>query len=584
MAVPLVLHCGIVLGQTVDNIRIGMTPDRTRVVLDLSEPVAGYHATRLAQPTRLRVDLQGFDLEFDLDTLALAGTPITSVHHLDTGNGGLQLVIELDKAVEPTVFALSPHLQHGYRLVIDLNEVQAEPVAGAAEPALGASSALRPVSSAPAAGGVATGSKNTPHREARSTSGFSFDGTWEQEWAVATDDGDSQKFEALIEPRVDYAVNSNLSVTGIARIRLDMVGDLGPGVYRPDNYSDFNGPSYNTEYAELSLRELYLDAQWAASFWRVGKQQVVWGQADGIKVLDIVNPQSFREFILDDFDDSRIPLWAVNVEQTLGDATSLQLLWIPDTTYHEFAEAGTPYFLTSPKLVPRWGPGPVSVKDVDKPDNFLDDSDAGLRLTTFAGGWDLSLNYLYHYNDTPAFYQALEAEGYRLVIPTYERSHLLGSTFSNAIGDVTLRGEVAYESDTYNQAQFTGGNRGVTNSAELSSVVGLDWQLSSATLLSGQWFYSSLFDHEPAIVRSKNEQIATLLYQTEFNNAAWQLRVLTMYSIDDQDSLVQIKLKYWYSSDLELWLGSDIASGDSAGVFGQFDDRDRVLLGAKYGF
>ena len=224
------------------------------------------------------------------------------------------------------------------------------------------------------------------------------------------------------------------------------------------------------------------------------------------------------------------------------------------------------------------------VADPDKPDDFIDDSDAGLRLTTFAGGWDLSVNYLYHYNDIPAFYQGLQPEGYRLVTPTYERSHLLGSSFSNAIGAFTLRGEVAYESDTYSQAEFTAGNRGVTESAELASVVGLDWQLSSDTLLSGQWFYSNLLDHDSSTIRRKSEQIATMLYQTEFDNAAWQLRLLAMYSIDDEDSLIQIKLKYWFSSALELWVGADLFSGDNEGVFGQFGDRDRILFGAKYGF
>jgi hypothetical protein len=45
---------------------------------------------------------------------------------------------------------------------------------------------------------------------------------------------------------------------------------------------------------EAGLRELYLEAEWGRSYLTLGKQQVVWGKADGLKVLDVVNPQSFR--------------------------------------------------------------------------------------------------------------------------------------------------------------------------------------------------------------------------------------------------------------------------------------------------
>ena len=61
--------------------------------------------------------------------------------------------------------------------------------------------------------------------------------------------------------------------------------------------------------AEVELREFFLEGVFDRAQWRIGKQQVVWGQADGLKVLDVVNPQSFRAFILEDFEDSRLPLW-----------------------------------------------------------------------------------------------------------------------------------------------------------------------------------------------------------------------------------------------------------------------------------
>lgn len=415
-----------------------------------------------------------------------------------------------------------------------------------------------------------------------------YSGTWEQEWAVETDGIDSQKFESIVQPRIDIDFANGTSLTGIGRLRLDTVGDLGPDENRPPNYSSVNGPIANDSHAGISLRELYLDLDWLGGLVRLGKQQVVWGQADGIKVLDVVNPQSFREFILDDFDSSRIPLWSANLEFPIGKDGTLQLLFIPDTTYHEYAELGTPYFLTSPFLVPEAPPGNTAfaVKEADKPDG-LEDSDAGFRYSSFVGGWDLTFNYLYHYQDSPAFYTRIlpgPTEQVVEVSPKYERSNLIGSTISNVFGDVTLRAEIAYSTDTY-QVSSDPANGNVAETEELASVIGLDWQLSDYdTLLSGQWFQSTLLDYDGRINRDETEHNISLLYQRDFDNETWNFNALVLYSPSHGDALLQAKLNYLFSSNIDIWLGADIFGGDDDGYYGQFSDRDRILVGFQYSF
>lgn len=74
------------------------------------------------------------------------------------------------------------------------------------------------------------------------------------------------------------------------------------------------------------LRELYMDTELADWYLRVGKQQVVWGTADGIKLLDIINPTDFRELNQNAFEDSRIPIWMINAERYIGDRANVQLI------------------------------------------------------------------------------------------------------------------------------------------------------------------------------------------------------------------------------------------------------------------
>ncbi len=74
------------------------------------------------------------------------------------------------------------------------------------------------------------------------------------------------------------------------------------------------------------LKELYVDTQLGDWSFRLGKQQVVWGTADGIKLLDIINPTDFRELNQNSFEDARIPVWMINAETDIGDAGNLQII------------------------------------------------------------------------------------------------------------------------------------------------------------------------------------------------------------------------------------------------------------------
>ncbi|MEW8000174.1 MAG: RNA polymerase-associated protein rapA [Candidatus Thiodiazotropha endolucinida] len=74
------------------------------------------------------------------------------------------------------------------------------------------------------------------------------------------------------------------------------------------------------------VRELYVDTALFGWDMRLGKQQVVWGTADGIKLLDIINPTDFRELNQNAMEDSRIPIWMINAERNIGDNSNIQLI------------------------------------------------------------------------------------------------------------------------------------------------------------------------------------------------------------------------------------------------------------------
>ena len=78
------------------------------------------------------------------------------------------------------------------------------------------------------------------------------------------------------------------------------------------------------------LRELYVDTEVGNEdnpiSIRAGKQQVVWGTADGMKLLDVINPTDYREMAQNTMEDSRIPVWMLNAETDLERGGNLQFV------------------------------------------------------------------------------------------------------------------------------------------------------------------------------------------------------------------------------------------------------------------
>jgi hypothetical protein len=83
----------------------------------------------------------------------------------------------------------------------------------------------------------------------------------------------------------------------------------------------------NESYTQRdALREAYIDAEQDGISLRVGKQQVVWGTADGMKLLDTLNPTDYSEMAQNQMEDSRMPIWMVNAETDTADGGSWQVI------------------------------------------------------------------------------------------------------------------------------------------------------------------------------------------------------------------------------------------------------------------
>ena len=409
--------------------------------------------------------------------------------------------------------------------------------------------------------------------------------SYEAQFAYATVLREPQKLDINVIHKEKWPLSDSTDLVAIGRLHFDAYDNLEPGKPGQQEVAPISRRIILGDHADVELREFYLKSTIGDGLIQIGKQQVVWGNADGLRVLDVVDPFSFREFFLAEFEDARIPRWKVNYQTPIGSA-NLQLLWIPDHSYDDFPDAGSSYAITSPRYVPQPVPGVTVIQHpADHPNRFFADSDYGLRLSGRVESWDFSTVYLYRYDPIPAFFRTFETTPLGPAVNVderYVRSPLIGGTFSNAFGTTVLRGEIGYNFDRYFLTTDLATTEGVLKTNELDYVLGLDFSHFQHTLISMQMFQSRLADNAPTLLRDRVDTTFTFLVNRTFQNEKWVAELLWVHDINDSDGLVRPKLSYKGIDNLTVWVGADVFYGDPIGTFGQFDRQDRVLFGIKW--
>jgi len=129
------------------------------------------------------------------------------------------------------------------------------------------------------------------------------------------DGGDVIKFENTAK----VFINGDVAENAALHAELNFVYDTEATPNDYQGHMNYSQQDY--------LREFYVDSLFGENDdieVRLGKQQVVWGTADGMKLLDIINPTDYREFAQNTMEDSRIPIWMLKVDAPAGETGSLQ--------------------------------------------------------------------------------------------------------------------------------------------------------------------------------------------------------------------------------------------------------------------
>ena len=160
------------------------------------------------------------------------------------------------------------------------------------------------------------------------------------------------EYQDLVE--VDRGLfGKNIKIPGVRRADFSFMyrGRFDPVFLVRDKYDDMYPDWIKNQhksfvFPENGFREMNLDVDFGDIMghrlsMKLGKQQIVWGESDLFRSIDIVNPLRIDQsgFIGEAFEDFRTPIWAVKFLYDLGNIGSL------------ISNAGLEVFYT-----PRWRP------------------------------------------------------------------------------------------------------------------------------------------------------------------------------------------------------------------------------------
>jgi hypothetical protein len=196
----------------------------------------------------------------------------------------------------------------------------------------------------------------------------------------------------------------------------------------------FNGrDGYTVEYldayeTEVELGEAFVQGQIVDNLdLKFGRQIVVWGKSDAIRITDILNPIDMREPGLTDIRDLRLPVTMAKLDYYFGD-WNLSAMVIPEVRFNKSPVLGSDFF-----------PGVSAPPADDYPTTGFGNPEYAVALNGTFTGWDMSLQAASVFNDAPHVETTPGGPRRR-----HARLGMVGASANVGVGSWLIKGEVAF--------------------------------------------------------------------------------------------------------------------------------------------
>jgi len=341
----------------------------------------------------------------------------------------------------------------------------------------------------------------------------------------------------------------------------------------------------NSDSLTFNLREAYLDLYFDNFDLRIGKQQIVWGKADGVFITDIVSPKNLFQFLLPEFDEIRMGVIGAKFDYYIGDNT-FELVWLPVFSPTNLPSGNSVW---APKL--SFAVPPTFDYSKQNVNASLENSEIFAKYSALTEYIDFEIMAGYMWDDDATMFSSVAPNGNGrmslTLTPEHNRLSLAGGSFSTTLGPFVLRGEGAYyfgKNFNTNNPQV---NNGVIEKDYIHYMIGTDFTLFDINF-STQFIQRSIMDYEDiiqpnSIFKGKTNNMMTFLARHSTLNETLNLELFSYYDFEYSGALVKPRILYDYSDAINLQLGANIFLG-TEGLFGQYDKNDMIYGKIIYNF
>jgi hypothetical protein len=356
-------------------------------------------------------------------------------------------------------------------------------------------------------------------------------------------------------------------------------GDL---VYATSNF--YLEPVKQNERFSAIWGENYLDVSAGSWDFRLGAQQIIWGEVIGLFFADVVSARDTRDFLLPSFDIIRIPQWAVRAEYFGAGDSHLELIWIPVPTFDRIGKPGADFY---PAPLPSPTPASVAAIFLDpvRPDRTASNSNFGVRGNTLISGWDLAAFYYRSFATAPTFYRLFTGVPQQPFVfqPSYDRIWQAGGTMSKDLGDFVLRGEAVYTNGQGYSVTSLDVPQGVVKRSTFDYILSAEFPLPNDSRLNVQVFQDVYYGSTSNFI-VKNDGLGASVFLSTKLNSYLEPQILWIQNFRDAGGMIRPRLNWNAAKNTVIGFGVDIFTGSSDGYFGRYNNRDRVYTDLRIDF
>ena len=392
----------------------------------------------------------------------------------------------------------------------------------------------------------------------------------------------------ILSSSYNYAHNSpapgETDYRGLSRLRgslkLELKADLIDGwkgyletnlshdfVYQIQGRSDYSHDQLDSQESAAELGEAWVQGNLTRSLdIKLGRQLVVWGKSDNLRVTDVLNPMDQRELGLVDIEDLRLPLTMARMDYYQGD-WNLSGIAIQEIRFHKKAQLGSDFYT-----------GLVTPIAENTPSHSSSNLEYAMALNGLFSGWDLSLYWARLFDDQP--YQETKSS-----ITAFEHSRItmLGAATNIALGNWLLKSEIGH----FRGLEFASIPRQKKQRTDL--LLGVEYTGFDDTTLSLEIVDRHLHSYDSALANQsikKDEWQTALRYTGEFMHARLKVTFLTLLfgTPDEGGGFARLQGDYEWIENLRLIGGVVAYHGGDKRPFTHIGNNDRLFLDVKYSF